>query len=187
MNEYMEMEVSLLHIKPRIWRRFLITVKASFHDLHTAIQLAGPWHEEHLWEFYTGKGRSRQTICMPDGQPDFITGEVPQSPDDVRITDYLHEKGDKCNYVYDFGDGWEHEIKLRKRVELKEKFVARLLDGALAFPPEDCGGVWGYERCLEVMRTPEGTGDNEIEGLRHWLNGWTNAWDLEEAKKDFDQ
>ena len=56
MPKYFEMEVSLLGIEPRIWRRFLIRAEATFQDLHNAIQEACGWENAHLFEFLSGKG-----------------------------------------------------------------------------------------------------------------------------------
>ena len=55
-----------------------------------------------------------------------------------------------ADYLYDFGDGWEHVVKL-KRVGSRENKVSypRCVDGERACPSEDCGGVPGYEEiCL---------------------------------------
>lgn len=89
---------------------------------------------------------------------------------------------ERCSYLYDFGDGWEHDIKLRRTVGLGEVFHRRLIDGARAFPPEDCGGVGGYEECVVVAR-----GGPDPEGLREWMGDWDpERFDLEAARKDFD-
>jgi hypothetical protein len=42
----------------------------------------------------------------------------------------------------------------------------RCLAGKRACPPEDCGGVPGYERMLEILATPE---DEEYEDILEWL------------------
>jgi hypothetical protein len=94
---------------------------------------------------------------------------------------------DKCLYEYDFGDGWEHEVKLRKRLTLPESFKRRLLDGRRAFPPEDCGGVWGYQRCVKILGGAA-EADEEVEELKEWLCDWTaEAFDLQAVKRAFDR
>jgi hypothetical protein len=43
-------------------------------------------------------------------------------------------------YEYDLGDGWVHEITLKKHIESVSTKPA-CIGGARACPPEDCGGV----------------------------------------------
>ena len=48
----------------------------------------------------------------------------------------------KFLYNYDFGDGWEVMVTVRKVVDEPQRQFRQQLAGALAFPPEDCGGIW---------------------------------------------
>jgi hypothetical protein len=67
-------------------------------------------------------------------------------------------------YVYDFGDNWEHEIKLEDRpVRDPQVQYPICLDGQRAKPPEDCGGVWGYQHLLEVLADPQHKEYREID------------------------
>lgn len=61
--------------------------------------------------------------------------------------------------------------------------VARCRAGARACPPEDCGGTWGYDNLLRILKQPK---HPEHENMRTWLGGafdaegfsveTTNAW-----------
>jgi hypothetical protein len=85
----------------------------------------------------------------------------------------------KTPYEYDFGDSWEHEVTLQGIVERPEKFGRMLLGGERAFPPEDCGGIAGYEECV---------GGKDPEGLRKWMGGWKpEEFDLQSTARHFDQ
>ena len=72
-------------------------------------------------------------------------------------------------YEYDFGDDWKHDL-LVEGLLLPEEGVhyPRCLAGARSRPPEDCGGVPGYEELLEVIRDPE---HEEYEEMMLWLGG----------------
>ncbi|MBN7784175.1 plasmid pRiA4b ORF-3 family protein [Ponticoccus gilvus] len=49
-------------------------------------------------------------------------------------------------YIYDFGDGWDHSIRIERVNEAAPGMTdPRLLKAAGAGPPEDVGGAWGYE------------------------------------------
>ena len=39
------------------------------------------------------------------------------------------------------------------------------LDGELSGPPEDCGGIWGFENFKEVMSDPK---HEEHESMKEW-------------------
>ena len=72
-------------------------------------------------------------------------------------------------YQYDFGDDWEHVIKIEKTMpaEPKTKYP-RCIDGKRACPPEDCGGAYGYETLLETIQ--DRNHDEHAEMLE-WVGG----------------
>ncbi len=88
----------------------------------------------------------------------------------------------------DFGDSWCHDVKLIRVVSDEKSFKQRLLAGDRACPPEDCGGVSGYERMVHFVQTGEDILEDDPEGLRTWLGGWRpDAFDLAAAKEKFDR
>ena len=70
-------------------------------------------------------------------------------------------------YLYDFGDGWEHTIKI-ERVADPEPDVAypRLIKPAGRCPPEDVGGPWGYADLIEALDDPDHERHAE---MREWV------------------
>lgn len=56
------------------------------------------------------------------------------------------------------------------------------LEGERACPPEDCGGVWGYDDLLEAIRNPK---HEEHESMLEWIGGRFDpaAFDAKEATK----
>ncbi len=42
------------------------------------------------------------------------------------------------------------------------------MTGKRACPPEDCGGIWGYDELLEMIRDPT---HEEYERMTKWLGG----------------
>ena len=86
----------------------------------------------------------------------------------VRLKQYFKGSTRTCRYVYDFGDDWVHAVKLRPRVDSAERFQRRLVAGSRAAPKEDCGGVDGYWRLVELAETgndPWDVGPDEAAGL----------------------
>ena len=108
----------------------------------------------------------------------------------VRLSSYFQKPGDKCPYTYDFGDDWRHQVVPKEIVQLPESFKRRLLDGARAFPPEGCGGTWGYAHCLKALGIiePEEHDDEEwLAERREWMGDWhPDDFDLDAVKKRSD-
>ena len=187
MPKYYEFEVSLKILKPRIWRRFLLRQAATFAELHDAIQDAFGWEHCHLWDFRE-PGRRGETI----GGVPMDDGWGPETPDAKRIklSRIFSEDspGATCLYVYDFGDNWEHDVKMRKVVTDKARFKRRLLAGRRACPPEDCGGLAGYERMAVFATTGDDIWEDGGESLADWLGDWDpDRFDLEEEGAAFDR
>jgi hypothetical protein len=112
MPRYLQFEVSLVDIEPRIWRRFLLRETVTFNALSTAIQDAGPWAGYHLWEFCE-LGRPRRVIAgLPNRELDIRAPDARR----LRVRYYFAHFGDRCLYRYDFGDDWDHEVKFEQPV-----------------------------------------------------------------------
>ena len=88
--------------------------------------------------------------------------------DRTKINDYLTKENMKFLYVYDLGDTWEHTLVIEKILEKDDsKKYPICLDGERACPPEDCGGIGGYEHLLEVMKNKKHKEYNEL--IVEWL------------------
>jgi hypothetical protein len=165
-----QFKITLKRIDPPIWRRILVPEKYNFWDLHVAIQDAMGWLDYHLHEFRIRRKHAHKVskIGIPDedrfeGDPIILAGwEIP-------ISRFFAEIGTTAEYDYDFGDGWEHEV-LFEGILLKDKkqTYPQCIGGERACPPEDCGGLWGYNHLLEVLADPE---HDEYEQLVTWLDG----------------
>ena len=83
------------------------------------------------------------------------------------IADYFGKTIKQCLYCYDFGDNWGHTILFER--ELSAQADARYpqcMAGAGACPPEDCGGVGGYDDLQEIMKNPK---HPEHADMLEWL------------------
>ena len=187
MHTYLEFEVSLLDIDPRIWRRFQLGADDTFGDLHMAIQESFDWDKDHMWVFRTA-GRDRRTLAGPGASElGYRSDEIPDAWD-VKLTQHFRRVSMTCRYTYDFGDDWVHAVKLRQRVTSAERFQRRLVAGSRAAPPEDSGGIYGYWRLIEMVETgndPWGLDPDELPG---WIDTWKpDQFDLAAAKAAFDE
>ena len=187
---HFEFMVALLHIRPRIWRSFLIPIPATFEELHLAIRDSFGWSEEHLWGFRE-PGRQGRQLAGPRSFGGWAAFDE-DMPDarKAKVADYfgMKRRGAKCLYIYDFGDNWEHEVRLQGKASDPKKTRRRLLGGERACPLEDCGGVWGYERIVEFLDTGEDPDGEDPEELNEWIGDWRpDEFDLDRQRKAFDR
>jgi hypothetical protein len=186
MTRQLDLTVSLDDVEPRTWRRFRIDAEATFAELHLAIQAACGWEDSHLYEFTHPRGWAIA------GLPHVDDGRDQPLPDasTVRLSAFFDAET-TCRYLYDFGDSWEHTVRLEGVVAAEEPSHRRLLDGARAFPPEDCGGVPGYEHCVAIATggplPPWLEDPDERQHLTEWLGDWDpERFDLDAARAAFD-
>lgn len=137
----------------------------NFYKLHRVIQAAFGWQNSHLHLFSKEGFVSSTWIKVPD-ESDTM------QDDDVRIIDSRLKKlsdvfpaNNKFIYLYDFGDNWEHRIKLMD-FNTQNTVNATLLSGKGMCPPEDCGGPPGYATMLEALKDPD---HPEHDEYREWL------------------
>ena len=84
----------------------------------------------------------------------------------AKLADYFVKISKQCKYEYDFGDGWVHTILLEKVAPLVNgKKYLKCLAGKRACPPDDCGGIGGYERLIDILKHPEHKDTMEWLGL----------------------
>ena len=102
-----------------------------------------------------------------------------------KISTLLHSEKQRFGYLYDFGDNWEHTLAVEKVLDSADApFIPFCLGGERACPPEDCGGVGGYERILEVLKTGEDPGGEDVQELKEWIGDWDpERFDLDEVNK----
>ena len=151
-------KVKLDESSPIIWRRIELPLTATLRQLHEAIQAAMLFENYHLFEFripFEG-GERRYSIPDPD---DDLYGIKTYDARNLRI-DTIADRGVKAfNYVYDFGDNWRHTIIIESVVPADaERDYPRFVEGERRGPPEDVGGVPGFDEFLEAMekkRHPE--------------------------------
>lgn len=146
-----QFKITLSEIKPQIWRRIIVPGDYSFWDLHVAIQDVMGWTDTHLHEFiikFPG-GILKISIGIPD--KDYPEGEQEILPGwKYKIKKFFTLENNKADYIYDFGDYWQHKVQLEKIIPAEKGIVYPIcIAGKRACPPEDCGGSFGYEEIVD--------------------------------------
>jgi hypothetical protein len=165
---------------PPIWRRLDLAGDLTLAELHEVLQTVMGWGDSHLHHFLAGPTRDHSVMPFLTDY-DEEEGDEGTNERDVRLDQVLVEVGDRLFYEYDFGDGWEHTIRLEALEEYDASAPrARLLDGRRACPPEDCGGIGGYEGLLVVLA--DGAADAHQRELLEWLGPYDpDAFSTEET------
>lgn len=155
-----EVRVSLLEIEPEVWRRVRIPGDARLNEVHIVLQMVMGWTNSHQHEF-VGADRKRYGSAE---EHDLLPGVLNERQ--YRLSSLIREPGDKCLYIYDFGDEWAHEIVLEAIVELEAPDQpVWCLGGQGACPPEDCGGVPGYFDLLEQLKDSDAEDHQDVVEL----------------------
>jgi hypothetical protein len=166
-----QFKVTLKGSKPAIWRRIQVKSDTTLYRFHKILQVVLDWWDYHLHEFVI-HGEHYGTPS-----PEF--GDKVKSDRKVKLSQVISSAKDKFVYEYDFGDGWEHTILLEKILPLDEQATYPVcLDGKLACPPEDCGGMWGYYDFLKAIHDPKHPQHKE---MLDWIGG---GFDPEEFDLD---
>ena len=121
-------------------------------------------------------------------------------PNKVKLADLGWRVKERVLYQYDFGDNWEHQIRV-EAILTAESIVSEpvCISGKRACPPEDCGGAWNFmakkqhysiwyiaDRFREIVEEGEISDRiEEIHQLRRWL--LVNHFDREEVNSRLKQ
>jgi hypothetical protein len=180
-----QFRIALLEIVPAIWRTIQVPGTYSFWDLHVAIQDSMGWLDYHLHLFRLTKPGTDAVVQIGIPDDDAFEGDEPILPGwDIPIAGYFTRPGAAARYEYDFGDSWEHEVTLEAIAPRQAgKRYPACLAGERRCPPEDCGGVGGYEDLMAVMRDPS---HEEYESTLRWLGGRFEPERFDPGKVKFD-
>jgi hypothetical protein len=147
---------------PVVWRRVLVPAAATLADLHAVIQAAMGWQNAHLHQF-----RIAGRYYGPQGADLHLEPEDGVRLGQVITTDPPPETPTVLDYLYDFGDDWEHQVIVETVVAADpDGRYPRCTGGQGACPPEDCGGIPGYQRLRDVLAGPPSP--DQVE-LLDWL------------------
>lgn len=149
--------VKLDHIEPAIWRRVEVPITTSLKGLHDVIQAVMLFEDYHLFEINAGGKR----YAVPDPEWDF--GRETYAARNVRIGALVDRGITAFDYTYDFGDDWRHSITVEAVTDADPAVeYPRFIEGERRAPPEDVGGLPGFEDFLTAMAKPQHPKHQEV-------------------------
>lgn len=151
--------VILEDVEPQVRRKLVVPLNLRMDRLHIVLQIAFGWTDSHLYEF------RYQDIGW--GVPDHDFGTDLRDASKATLLKVLQETNPRAiTYLYDFGDGWEHTIRINHISEPEPgALYPELILAEGRTPPEDIGGPPGYELFLEAINDPN---HEEHAEMREW-------------------
>ena len=140
------LHVWIRQISPMIWRRLLVRSDSTIADLHYTLQIAFGWSDAHLNLF---RIHGQDYGVYHDGGTSFST-----DPEQVRLRDFNFRINERLLYEYDFGDGWQHEVRVEACLALDDKRTYPCcIGGKRRAPPEGCGGAMAFTTRRDAVQS----------------------------------
>lgn len=143
------MTITLDDVAPTVSRTIEVPLDIRLDRLHAIFQEALGWTDSHLWELTFGS----TGFGVPDPSYGF---DGPLDARKATLAEALEGmRGKTFRYLYDFGDGWDHSVKIQGIAPADPGHTyPHLLEAAGMRPPEDSGGPWGYAEKIEALADP---------------------------------
>jgi Plasmid pRiA4b ORF-3-like protein len=155
------LRVTLREVTPAVLRVLDVPASCTLTELHDLLQIAIGWTDSHLHQFVVPVDVSADVGEVRYGVPDAEFDCDEHDETGVRLT----ELPPRFRYLYDFGDGWDHDIEVLGPGEPEPG--CRYGEGRC--PPEDCGGTSGYAELLQVLADPT---HDEHQQMAAWVGAW---------------
>ena len=155
------LRVVLRDVEPALARVIDVPASATLPELHELLQAAIGWTDSHLHQFVTPQATYGMEIPGEEVWPEDQRDETGAQ---------LADLGAEFEYLYDFGDGWTHDVEVLG----PGGSAPGCVDGHGACPPEDCGGPGGYAELLDVLADPA---HPEHEHMRSWVGDRLRPFD----------
>ncbi|MGJ9459790.1 plasmid pRiA4b ORF-3 family protein [Oceanobacillus sp. CF4.6] len=188
--------------RSHVLRKLVVPLNFTFYQLHKALQIAFDWEDYHLHEFYIygdqtidaqNKGRSlnyppfdledKKLILniVRDEETLHYKNNIPVKLEaGIKLSSYLPTYK-HMNYVYDFGDDWVHRIEVESIINDYDKNYPICMEGEGNTPPEDVGGIHGYEMYLNILADPT---HPDHQHMLEWGKGQSNReFDIEKVNR----
>lgn len=132
MSKILEIKATIIGSRPNIYRTIRLNGDTNLQIVHEIMQAVFNWGNVHMHYFRSNTGE----IIKNEEQTILANTLIPNNP---------------IVYVYDYGDAWTINLELINTIEGKERIRPICTDGKRQSPPEDCGGIIGYDDALDLL------------------------------------
>jgi hypothetical protein len=142
-----QIKISLKGSRPLIWRRVLVSGADSLARLHMILQAVMGWENYHLHMYRIQGG------VYGDPEDDELGNLGTKDEHDYSLAQLISEAGTIFEYEYDFGDSWGHLLEVEAILPQEDGGqIPRCTAGERSGPPEDVGGIWGFDEYLHALQ-----------------------------------
>ncbi len=187
------------------WRKIIVPLNYNFRELHKIIQKLYNWQDYHLHEFFVYSEEKDDTKNWNHGEyhRDGYKAVLNLTADQENLEynkhelNYDHEDFElkienevklkdvlpaRIKYIYDYGDNWQHYLETEKIIEDYKSNKPTFMEGAGTAPPEDVGGVGGFNEFMRIISNPD---HEEYESMLEWAESQRfEEYDQEKIKSD---
>ncbi len=172
-RDIVRLSITLQYVEPKVARRMDVHAATHLDDLHLYIQAAMGWENDHLWGF-DARRYGKRAHWSPEDWGDVLDETL------LDVIAFLKGKPE-FTYVYDYGDHWEHKIRIgRIQPARDDRRYPYLVSGTGRCPLEDIGGVWGHAEFLRAFDDP----NSEYREYLPEIYKGNVTWDPEDAELD---
>lgn len=170
-----DVKVRLNNLRPLTWRDLIIPENITFMELDDILKTLWNFNGHHLSCFLIrndnltviDKQLSEQTMMECDFDADTTT------------IDEFFDKYDKITYWYDFGDDWQFDIEIKKKIDYDKNYVTIKRFKGKYDPIEDCQGIFGLS---EIIHLAENPGCEDIYGFGELVD-YLQEFDMEYSQR----
>lgn len=155
------------------WREIVVPAASTFADLHETIQASFLWWGYHLYDFQLTSHKEKLVLLDPNSNG--VDAMYAPSNDGRRVLDAtkvllddVFPRTKTAVYTYDYGDWWEHKVRLIETIDCFTGEMPVCTAGSGDAPPEDVGGPYGFGEFLRVSSDPT---DPEHNNCCAWGEG----------------
>ena len=157
------LRIALREVEPPIWRVLEVPSRITLIHLADAFLVTMGWLGYHLYEYRI------QGQAYGDPDPDFVYERDIKDLRRIRLDSVVPSAGDTFEFLYDFGDGWAHDVVVEAVAPPEPRVhYPRVIAGERACPPEDVGGPYGYADFLAAIGDPS---SGSHEEMLDWVGG----------------
>lgn len=180
-----QLKIAIKNAKPPIWRRIVVPAGITFSQLSMILNKVMGWCGYHLFEF---EFYHLELRILEDAEEFEENGYGPfdyLEACDTFVREYL-EQNEWFTYTYDLGDDWQHRVTIEKVIPDYAYDYPKVLKYKGDCPVEDCGGIYGYYDCLEIINDKN---HPEYEERLAWMQsqGYPDEYNMEAVNEELKQ